>query len=167
MKISIQTLLACCLVAASTSAYAQMTYEATGGNAFVPSWTESVALPDGNTLVRTVSHGFTWANDEDVVGGNGSMSCYASLTMNPDGMPVAGSGTCDVLDLEGDTWRLWWDGAVGGNWGMTVGTGKYAGITGGGTWKQQARYADGNWMNEWTGSWTIPAHEMEGMKEME
>jgi hypothetical protein len=83
--------------------------------------------------------------------------------MSPEGKPVAGSGTCDVVDLEGDTWRIWWAGAMGGDFSMTSGSGKYAGISGGGTWKIQSIYLDGNRTNEWTGSWTIPAHDMEAM----
>jgi hypothetical protein len=149
-------LLAVCVTAAS----AQMTYEATGGNVFIPKVMSSVDLPDGNMLLRIMNSGFSWSENEEAVGGNGSINCYGSNIVNADGEQIDGSGTCETMDTDGDLWWIWWTGAMAGDWGFTGGTGKYAGITGGGTWASEIEYPDGRVMNSWTGSWTIPASEM-------
>ena len=162
MKSVLKSVLACLMAVGFSSAYGQMTYDVAGGHALMPESLETVSLPNGNTLSRSISHGFIWSNEE-AVGGNGSLTCYGSSILDPEGMPASGSGTCDVLDLEGDSWTIFWTGAQGGKWKITGGHGKYHGMTGGGTWAVQSVYADGKTMNEWTGKWTIPAHKMDAM----
>ena len=160
MRIISQFLALGVLLAAVAPVQAQMTYTATGGNAFIPEVVASVDLPDGNMLARTISHGFIWTNEENMVGGNGSLECFGSNTLSPEGDQLDGSGTCEGLDADGDVWWVWWSGGIEGNFSFTGGTGKYTGISGGGTWKAQLQYPDGKAMNEWEGTWTIPAMEM-------
>lgn len=144
---------------------AQMT-ETTGGNAFVPEVVSQSPLPDGNMLVHVANKGFIWNDDVDVQAGNGSMNCYGTAIVSPEGEQLSGSGSCHTVDEDGDTWSAWYTGATGGEWGFINGTGKYAGISGGGTWENDVEYADGKAANTWTGSWTIP-ETMEMMEMME
>lgn len=161
MRTSTLILAICAVTFWTTSASAQMTYTTKGGNALIPDALSTVDLPDGNMLVRSTSNGFIWTEDDNVVGGNGALACYGSNTMSPEGEQLDGSGTCEGVDPDGDIWWLWWNGGMEGEFGFTGGTGKYAGITGGGTWKAQLRYPDGSFTNDWEGSWTIPEHTME------
>ncbi len=161
MKHLLQILSVCVLVSMATTAYAQMSYTTNGGNALMPNVLSTVDLPDGNMLVHAMSSGFSWTNEDNVVGGNGSLECSGFTTVSPDGVQLDGSGTCEGLDTDGDVWRLWWSGGTEGEFGFTGGSGKYAGINGGGTWKLQSQFADGKAMNEWDGTWTIPDHMME------
>lgn len=154
-------LLSFALACLATPANAQMDYATEGGNALTQSIISTVDLPDGNMLVRNESSGFTWADDETAVGGNGTLDCFVSVIVTPDGEQLDGSGICEGMDEDGDLWWVWVTGGTEGEFGFTGGTGKYAGISGGGTWKQQVRYADGKAVNDWEGSWTIPAHGME------
>ena len=160
MRSIIHFLSACLLLLATTAAFGQMEYNATGGIALTPEVVGTVDLPDGNVLVKTMSSGFIWTNEEGIVGGNGSMDCSNFSTVGPEGDQLDGAGTCVGLDPDGDLWWSWATGAGEGEWGLTGGTGKYAGINGGGTWKVQVQFADGKVTNEWQGTWTIPAMEM-------
>lgn len=155
-SVSLSTLFAL----SSTALFAQMDYEATGGNVLIPEVVSSVDLPDGTMLVRVMSSGFSWSENEEAVGGNGSMDCAGSNIMNAEGDQLDGAGTCEIMDTDGDLWWIWWTGGGGGDWGFVNGTGKYSGITGGGSWKSETEYPDGRGMNSWVGSWTIPAAEM-------
>lgn len=156
-----QFLAVCALVSTWTSANAQMSYTTKGGNALTQDVLSTVDLPDGNMLVHATSSGFSWTDNDDVVGGNGSLECSGFSTVSPEGDQLDGSGSCVGLDEDGDIWRIWWSGAMGGEFGFTGGTGKYAGINGGGTWTTKVRYPDGKVMNDWEGTWTIPDHMME------
>jgi len=44
-----------------------------------------------------------------------------------------GTGACDAADKDGDRWSIWWVDTPRGHLGVTHGTGKFAGMTGGGT----------------------------------
>jgi len=158
--------LSCLLLAlAGAPLHAQTEYTAKGGNAFVSEVTGSLDLPDGTTRITVHNRGFIWNDGEPVVGGNGSMDCIGSNILSAEGEPMSGAGTCEAIDLDGDIWWVWWNGAAGGDFGFTGGTGKYTGITGGGSWMSDSQYADGKVMNKWEGSWTIPASDM-AMPEM-
>lgn len=163
MRHAITLAFGCILILSAGSLNAQTTYTTTGGNALMPEVLSTVELPDGNMLVRTLAHGFSWSNEEAAVGGNGALECYGSSTMSPEGAQLDGSGTCEAIDPDGDIWWLWWDGGMDGRFGFTGGTGKYAGIEGSGTWKLQTMFADGKNTNTWEGTWTLPAQGEEGM----
>lgn len=47
------------------------------------------------------------------------------------------------------------NGPDGNTWGFTGGTGKYEGITGGGTTTTLAQMADGRTAITWDGTWTM------------
>ena len=148
----------CLLLFVATSVSAQDSYTTTGGVALSQKVIAKTTLPGGSMLVETHSKGFIWTDDE-AVGGNGSLNCYASNIMGAEGMPASGSGTCQNIDADGDVWWVTYDGGMEGMWNYTGGTGKYVGVDGGGTWKNAQGYADMKIINTWEGSWTIPAAE--------
>lgn len=166
MKHLITPILLVITLAMGASIASAQSYEGVvGGNAFVPEVLSQSPLPDGSVLVTVLSRGFTWTNDTDIQAGNGSMDCYGTNVVSAEGEPVSGAGSCTAIDEDGDAWTAWWTGTAGGEWGFLNGTGKYAGISGGGTWEAAAEYADGKSTNSWIGSWTIPEMEMDSMME--
>ena len=67
-----------------------------------------------------------------------------------------GHGYCDAVDADGDRWWIWWNNTPESNkWGFIGGTGKYEGITGGGTTESLAQMADGRAAITWDGHWTM------------
>jgi len=55
------------------------------------------------------------------------------------------AGSWDAIDKDGDIWWLWWsDSAAGNPWGVISGTGKYEGMTGGGTTVTDVQLPDGS-----------------------
>ena len=60
--------------------------------------------------------------------------CFASSVLLADGSEVETTGSCTAFDEVGDTWALWFHNK--GNtriWSVISGTGKYAGMSGGGS----------------------------------
>lgn len=154
--LSITLSLVAVLSLAFSSATAQMATEIEGGNALVQEVLNQAPLPDGTMLLNVASNGFSWTMDPEAPIGNGSITCYGSNIVSAEGEPMSGAGSCTSVDDDGDVWTIWWTGATGGEFGITSGTGKYEGATGGGTWENTVAYADAKQMNSWKGSFTMP-----------
>ena len=78
--------------------------------------------------------------------------CSGLITVKPD-QSRSGAGNCYTVDSDGDWWIASWDlTGFAGNWSILNGTGKYAGQTGGGTWKSGYHYADGTGQTLWEGT---------------
>ncbi len=66
-------------------------------------------------------------------------------------------GYCDGLDADGDVYWLTWEGGrTEGPWKFVGGTGKFAGLTGGGEWKDRRMPGKGWLVRTITGKWTLP-----------
>ena len=72
------------------------------------------------------------------------------------------AGYCDFVNVDGDAWTAWYKGEQdGGVWGYLVGTGKFEGIQGEGTYKVGESWADGRGINYWDVTYTLPCSAME------
>ena len=63
-----------------------------------------------------------------------TQDCLGSSLDNADGSPIDSYGTCVATDKDGDVWWLVYHNGVGERtWTVLGGTGKYEGVSGGGT----------------------------------
>jgi hypothetical protein len=79
-------------------------------------------------------------------------TCFGMGIREPEGEDEQYSGTCQMVDGDGDIAWAWWEGdsRSGGTWGWARGTGKYKGIKGQGTWKRPpaVEFPDGGFVIE-------------------
>ena len=88
--------------------------------------------------------------------------CNSTLLLSAEGAPIAYRSVCTASDIDGDTFV----GSIGATkpdfsdcaWAMHGGTGKYAGVTGGGHCQPLGPITkDGNdSKSTWTGEWVLP-----------
>ncbi len=144
-------------LAAAPAPMAQaQTVTGSGWVTYVPHSTETLVLPDGNTLERSHLKGVVIAADPEVPFHLSSQDCSGTNVLGSDGAPLLGSGYCEGVDRDGDVWWIWWRNAPDGDtWGFTAGTGKYEGIEGGGTTQPQFQGSDGRFVISWEGTWQM------------
>ena len=127
--------------------------------------TSSTATPlaDGSTLIKQTTHEF-WIEDPSAANfpAEKVADCHGTLLLSAQGAPIAYSGTCSATDIDGDTViatnRATTPDFSDCTWAMHGGTGKYAGVTGGGTCMPGGPITkDGsNSKFSWTGEWVLP-----------
>jgi hypothetical protein len=78
------------------------------------------------------------------------MDCNGIGAYAADGSMQTMGGTCMIMDSDGDVQRLPWEatGPQGGTWEIAGGTGKFANMTGSGTYRS-GPLADGRIFNNW------------------
>ena len=119
-------------------------------------------LADGSTLIKQTTHEF-WIDDSgEHFPAEKAADCHGTLLLSAQGAPIAYSGTCSATDIDGDTF-IATNGATTPDfsdcaWTMHGGTGKYAGVTGGGACIPGGPFTkDGNNSKfSWTGEWVLP-----------
>ena len=126
--------------------------------------TSSTATPlaDGSTLIKQTTHEF-WIDDSAAhFPAEKAADCHGTLLLSAQGAPIAYRGTCTATDIDGDTF-IATNGATTPDfsdcaWAMHGGTGKYAGVTGGGACIPGGPFTkDGNNSKfSWTGEWVLP-----------
>jgi hypothetical protein len=122
---------------------------------YAPAEVENTQLPDGGMIQRSHIMGIVLADDASNSIHLASQDCFGT-TVVPDGGTAIGNGYCDAVDANGDRWWIWWhNGPDSNTWGFMGGTGKYEGITGGGTTESLAQMADGRAAITWDGHWTM------------
>ncbi len=127
-----------------------------GSVTYVPVASESSQLPNGSTVQRTHLKGIVLADDASVPLHLASQDCSGTTVVAADGSPPVANGYCDGLDQDGDVWWLWWhNGSDGNTWGFIGGTGKFAGIEGGGTTTLEVEWPDGRFTILWEGTWQM------------
>ena len=94
---------------------------------------DETKLPDGSTMVRVYQKGVIVDKDPASPLNLNAQDCYGMVIVAADGKSAPGAGGCDAVDKDGDRWWMWWVEKDGNHWGVTYGTGKFAGMTGGGT----------------------------------
>ena len=126
--------------------------------------TSSTATPlaDGSTLIKQTTHEF-WIDDSgEHFPAEKAADCHGTLLLSAQGAPIAYSGTCSATDIDGDTViatnRATTPDFSDCAWTMHGGTGKYAGVTGGGACIPGGPFTkDGNNSKfSWTGEWVLP-----------
>ena len=133
----------------------------------------SAANAGGGTITYTINH----IGDRPVAGGNmlgqdhykgvmlandaappfhlAAHDCLGSMVSNASGAPLQINGVCDGIDKDGDVFWMWFhDLGETHSWSFMGGTGKYDGITGGGTTKVLGGFPD-RLVISWEGNWTL------------
>ena len=129
------------------------------------STTSSTATPlaDGSTLIRQTTHGL-WTETSTDAGfpSDKVADCNPTMLLSAEGALIAYRSFCTATDIDGDLFV----GTIGATkpdfsdctWTMHGGTGKYAGVTGGGQCQPGGPITkDGNHTKTtWTGEWILP-----------
>ena len=146
-----------------TTAIAGTTVSTTGHGYGATTSSKATPLADGSTLINRTTHevwiqGPSEANfPAEVIA-----DCSSAMLLSAEGAPLAFSGVCSGTDIDGDTF-------IAANhsmtpdfsdcqWSMYGGTGKYAGVTGGGVCIPGGpTTSDGsNSKFSWKGEWILP-----------
>ena len=127
--------------------------------------TSSTATPlaDGSTLIHQTTHGI-WIETTPEAGfpADKVADCNSTMLLSAEGAPIAYRSVCTAADMDGDLLVA----TIGATkpdfsdctWAMHGGTGKYAGVTGGGPCMSGGPITkDGNNSKfSWTGEWVLP-----------
>jgi hypothetical protein len=121
---------------------------------------EVMKRPDGSSLRKTSGQCGS-VTDMAAPFDHQKWSCTGYVELGTDSKVVGYRGQCEVISLKGDRAAFWYvfDPTKLGTWGYipSSGTGAYAGITGGGTWKIKAPFPGGGQINEYVGTWETSA----------
>ncbi len=125
---------------------------------------QTTDLPDGRSIVVNHYYQATFADNARHPLNNLAADCVGQLLMSQDGNPLSASGFCFGKDTAGDglsfSWRMEEAGtsacpALCGTFRLVNGFGKFTGVTGNGSWRVTAPFADGN-MGVWESSFSVP-----------
>jgi len=117
---------------------------------------EVMKRPDGSSIRRTVGACIS-ASDGAYPFDHQKQMCTSTLELTADGKMVSVHGYCDVLSTKGDraAYTITYNPDTHGRWEYFSGSGSYAGIKGGGTYKFKAGFPSGGGVYDWTGTWQI------------
>lgn len=109
---------------------------------------EQASLSDGSTLLRVHQKGIIMDTGTPGPLDHNFQNCDGILVISPDGQHAPGNGYCEYIDKDGDRWGMWWETTDDVNkWGVDWGTGKFAGMTGGGGTTEISPYPEGDLIN--------------------
>ena len=115
-----------------------------GSITFVSDAPQVTGLPGGRKVMVIPSHGVVVLTDATSPINLSSVDCSGAYVLDPQGNLTFESGSCDMIDRDGDTWSLWYSNrGKDRTWTVIGGTGKYARLTGGGTDVQHDTIVDG------------------------
>lgn len=119
-------------------------------------WTNQVRSPDGRIMQQFRDSGVVVGDAGDPMNGTWQ-TCYGTYATVAGGEIRTISAYCDGHDDDGDVYWLTWDGGESsGPWRFTGGTGKFRGISGGGTWRDHRLAGDQGWVvRTVTGRWDL------------
>jgi hypothetical protein len=144
-----------CLLTASTAAAQDVSDM--GHAVYVPTDLTKVELPDGTYAVEQSTQGYVLTDDRDSAFNRVAQDCTGTNIVAADGSPILASGYCSGRDTDGDMyWFSYWNGADRREWTLVGGTGKFEGISGGGTSEMVSMDAGGTFLVRWEGSWSTP-----------
>ena len=125
-----------------------------GQDVYIQETVSKVKLADGRTMERHTLKGFSMADDPKSPFAMINQDCAEAVVISPDGS-VSSGGYCNGVDADG---HVYWVSSTGdqkgGTWSFTGGTGKFAGIKGGGTFAWSTQWSDGKAVSTWEGNWT-------------
>lgn len=127
------------------------------GQAFYePTVLETVELEDGRMISRVSVSGFVTASDESNPLHMVNQRCSGTNILAAGQSEPTAYGYCEGIDRDGDMFFISWaNGPDGNTWQLLGGTGRFAGISGGGTTETIFTWADGKYVINWEGTWTI------------
>ncbi|MFN4142447.1 hypothetical protein [Aestuariivirga sp.] len=96
------------------------------------------------TVYRLLAKGIINAADPSSPFHLMSQDCFETVVIGAKGNVADGGGYCDSWDRDGDSFRNWWNFTADGSskWEVIHGTGKFEGLTGGGTCKPLVNFPD-------------------------
>lgn len=115
-------------------------------------------LKDGTVLVAYHQHGIVVSQTPGSPWHHATCLAQGTTVKDPAGAVVLDVALCEMTDVDGDlTWSTWWrPGGGAGRLSLEVGTGKWEGITGDGTLREDlCARADGYAMPQWDISWGL------------
>jgi len=149
------TLITLSLLLVAQGSFAE-TYQLTGRSIWTPESASSSKLADGRTVARQVLRGTAIADQPGTPLSLVSQDCMFTTVTAADGKAFQSGGYCDGLDADGDVyWAVGTATEAGGEWHYIGGTGKFEGLTGGGTYKLAETLPDGKILATWDGSGTL------------
>jgi hypothetical protein len=93
------------------------------------------------------------ADDPNTPLSKASQDCMFTTVTSADGKSFSSGGYCDGLDADGDVYFAYGHATqAGGKWYYFGGTGKFEGLTGGGTYNLALHWPDGKVMATWEGT---------------
>ena len=116
---------------------------------------DTMHLPDGRILTAGRYGQFVFTDDPSGIFNTAKGDCSSWQLTDPSmpDDPGTFAGHCFNLDADGDANWFWWRMEEAGTedcplycgvWGVSEGTGKFEGMTGGGTWKAKTMFPDGS-----------------------
>lgn len=127
-----------------------------GIGAYIPQGEVVTELPDGRSQVSVRMGGYLKTDDPEDPNDLVSQDCAATNIVGADGTLQVSGGHCAAQDPDGDMyWISFWNTLEGGEWSMVGGTGKFEGVTGGGTSTTLAAGGDGRSLIRWEGTITL------------
>lgn len=110
-------------------------------------------LVNGQKLRQSRMKGLILADQDNMPFNLSPQDCTNAAIIDDKGTMIEAHGTCVAVDVDGDVWWLSYEGDTDGSqWTITGGTGKYAGMTGGGTTDNLLITADGRFAIAWQGT---------------
>ena len=113
-------------------------------------------IADGKGLGQDHLKGVILANDPSNPLHLAAQDCIGASIIDKKGNPGDGAGYCDGIDKDGDVFLIWYRNK--GNdrtWSFMGGTGKFDGITGGGTTTPMVGEPADRVVVKWEGKWTM------------
>ena len=105
-----------------------------GHATYISTGAESIELVEGRTLGKTSSSAVLFEDDPQSPLHLMSQDCSGTNLIGSNGTLIQSVGSCFAVDSDGDIfWISFVNPPEGGTWRYTAGTGKFAGIEGGGT----------------------------------
>jgi hypothetical protein len=131
--------------------------EISGLSPALPNNSNVVANEDGSSVVVFDIKGMLTVADTSNPWHGAIMDCNGIGAYDADGTTKTEGGTCMITDADGDVQRLPWEttSTEGGVWAIAGGTGKFADMTGNGTWVAVS-LDDGRILNTWSFTQTTP-----------
>lgn len=151
----VATALAALTLVSATSLQAQV-MPAEGYATYIQTDATTTALADGRSRVDATIDGYVLTDDPSHPVHLAAQDCASTNLVAADGTIERSAGYCASRDADGDMFWIWfWNGGDGGEWGIINGTGKFEGMTGGGTSVPQAGDPDGRFAIRWEGTFNM------------
>ena len=127
-----------------------------GDATYIQTGATTTALPNGGARVDATIDGYVLTDDTSHPVHLVAQDCASTNLMDAYGNLDRSAGYCASRDAEGDMFWIWfWNGSDGGEWGVINGTGKFEGMTGGGTSVGVAADPDGRFAIRWEGTFNM------------
>jgi len=109
---------------------------------------DTKSLTDGRTMTRSTEGGFVYGDGAGNPFDKMIQNCFSISLAKPGSDAAEQFGHCEGLDKDEDLFVLYFHGDT---WTIGGGTGKFAGMKGGGTSKVIQTWSDGSYLISWIG----------------